>query len=197
MTKKNTSKQKANDATEFDSGNSNKRVALRRDGIFNRNEMITILGISPEKFQRLVRDGGPVISRSSADEPNIEWRIKSSDFIEFMIEDACKRLKGSSDEGMSYEDAKRKDKEVQANMREMELLKKQAQLVDIEDVRPFLREVFATTRSRFLSIVSQVIGLSHNQKRDLEDAVNDALADLSEGRVGEWNNEQAPAHAHH
>lgn len=196
MPRKNTSSQTSGQFAELDSAASNSRAALRRDGIFNKNEMLTILGISPEKLRRLIRDGAPVISQSTDEEPTAEWRIKAADFIAFMIDDACKRVK-PSDEGMTFEDAKRKDKEVQANMREMEMLKLQGSLVDIEDVRPFLREVFATTRSRLFATLSQVMGLTHQQKREFEDALNDALTDLSEGKVGDWNNEQAPAHAHH
>jgi hypothetical protein len=187
------------DQPELDSSSSSSSAALPR--VFTKSQICSLLRISGGMFDRLMRDGAPFIQRGAKQQSS--WKIDAADFVRFMLEDAVRKAGHSrpsaGDGTMSLDEAKRKDKEVQANIRELDLLKLQGEQVDIEDARKVLREVFAVTRSRLMSVPAQVAGLSNNQQTDLEEAMNDALAELSEG--GDFNfgqdDETAPAIAHH
>jgi phage terminase Nu1 subunit (DNA packaging protein) len=146
----------------------------KRSGPFSRNEVCALLGISEPMFDRLRRDGAPMEVGERG-----ELKVNLQSFVKFMIADAVKKSKGSEGDGPDYDEAKARDKQAQAETRELELLKLKGLIVDVEDVRPVLREVFGTTRSRILSVPSQIIGLTAEQRRSLEDSINDALSDLS------------------
>jgi phage terminase Nu1 subunit (DNA packaging protein) len=171
--------------TETTSDTDDKSVTTRvvRGSIMSKVQLADTLGYSQDKIDGFINAGAPVI-RVGEKAKKIAWQISVRAFVEFMISQAVKKAvgdgKGSKATGrLSFEEAKRKDKEVQSSIRELDLMKRQGELVDVEDVRPVLREVFANVRSRLLSVPSQITGLTVMQQRDLQDAINDALADLS------------------
>lgn len=185
------------DQPELDSSNSSSAGARS----YTKAQVCSILRISGGMFDRLMRDGAPFIQRGVKQQTT--WKVDLAEFVRFMIADAVRRAghgrPAGGEASMSLDEAKRKDKEVQANIRELELLKLQNEQVDVEDARKVMREVFAVTRSRLMSVSTQVAGLSHNQQSDLEEAMNDALAELSEGRIFNFGMDDgtADAIAHH
>lgn len=162
----------------------------RIPGSVNRASMLELLNMSAARFDRLVRDGAPISQSSVGIEVNV------ADFVEFMVKDAVKRATGGpGSEELTYDAAKRKDKAAQARMRELDLAKVEGEMVDVEDVRPIVREVFATVRSRMLAVRSQIIGLSPEKAREVDDAINDALTDLSTTNLEFGDNAAKPTAA--
>ena len=98
-----------------------------------------------------------------------------------MIADAVAKVTKGEDGVLSWDQAKRRDKIIQANIRELDLLERQNVLVEVDAFRPWIREKLGIIRSRMLVIRTQVKGLSEEQGRQMEDAVNDALAECSQG----------------
>lgn len=160
------------------------------DDTHSKAEVCRLLGISTALFERLMRDGAPC--EVSGEGKTTRIRVRLSAFVKFMVADAVRKATGDpTTTGMTFEQAKRKDKEVQAAVREVELLKMQGELVDINDIRGVLRESFATVRQRMLSVPSQITGMDAHQTRDLGDAINDALTDISEDRANTWTPDAA------
>ena len=144
--------------------------------IVNRSGLLEILQMSQSRYERLLRDGAPVIQKE-----NGGYEINVAEFVNFMIEDAVKKVTKGEDGGLSWDQAKRRDKIIQANIRELDLLERQNVLVEVEAFRPWICEKLGIIRSRMLVIRTQVKGLSEEQTIQLEDAVNDALADCAQG----------------
>ena len=144
--------------------------------IVNRSSLLEILQMSQSRYERLLRDGAPVIQKE-----NGGYEINVAEFVNFMIEDAVKKVTKGEDGGLSWDQAKRRDKIIQANIRELDLLERQNVLVEIEAFRPWIREKLGIIRSRMLVVRSQVRGLSKEQALRLEDAVNDAWGDCGQG----------------
>ena len=107
--------------------------------------------MSQSRYERLLRDGAPVIQKE-----NGGYEINVAAFVNFMIADAVDKVTKGEDGGLSWDQAKRRDKIIQANIRELDLLERQNVLVEVDAFRPWLREKLGIIRSRMLVIRSQV-----------------------------------------
>lgn len=148
-----------------------------RGWVVNKSQLSSVLGRPMTFIDRLIRAGAPVLKRGASQRD--VWEFNTADFVEFVVRDALERA-GLGQGELSYEVARRREKDAQAKLRELDLQERQGIVVNIESIRPRIRDAFTNTRSRMLAVSSQVIGLTHQQQRQLEDAINDALAELSD-----------------
>lgn len=138
--------------------------------IVSRHKLLQLLGIDKDVFDRLRRAGAPI---------RPDKKVHVGDFVAFMIEDAVRKARGSTDPNFAYDylGAKAKDKAHMADLREIEFNKLAGKLVDANDARQVVREVFATVRRRLLAV--NVAGLDAENESLLKQALIDATEGLS------------------
>jgi phage terminase Nu1 subunit (DNA packaging protein) len=146
-----------------------------RGFVVNKSTLAKWSGLSPMTVDKLLADGGPIISKGSRKQG---WQINTADFFGWYVRRKVEEVTDDPESG-SFDVAKRRDKESQTRLRDLQIAKLEGELVPIVDVERWAAEKYGVTRSRFLAVESQVPGLSDEQRDLLRAALVDALADLS------------------
>ncbi len=148
-----------------------------RGFVVNKSTLAKWSGISPTTVDKLIADGAPIISKGTRKQG---WQINTADFFGWYWRRKVEELTDDPVSG-NFELAKRRDKESQTRLRDLQIAKLEGELIPIVDVERWVGEKYGVTRSRFLAVESQVPGLDEDQRDALRTALTDALADLSGG----------------
>ena len=150
--------------------------------IVNKRQLSDILGISEETLTQFQRDATfPVLNkrrgRAGSD-------YETSDVIAWLERRKINNVVGNS-ELIDLEEGKRRKMAAEAGLAELELLKEQGKVVEIELVADEIGEQLSNFRAKMLSIPSKVAGQVYTAKDMkeikgiLEDAIYEALNEIS------------------
>lgn len=151
-------------------------VKTARGEVVTKSRLSQITGIAVVTIDRMIAEGAPIISRGGSRKQG--WQINTADFIQWYIRHKVAEATGDPDEG-GFDLAKRRDKEAQARLRELEIAKREGELVPAADVEAWASNKFGVVRSRFLAVETQVPALTDDQREALKIAIGDAFADVS------------------
>src|SRR5262245_50421826 len=160
------------------------RQQTARGFVVNKSTLAKWTGLSPMTIDKLLADGGPIISKGTRKQG---WQINTADLFDWHWRRKVAEVTDEPDAG-SFTIAKLRDKESQTRLRDLQIAKLEGELVPIADVEHWAAEKYGVVRSRILVVGSQVPDLTDNQKDALRAAISDALADLSGYREIEENN---------
>ncbi|MFL9499218.1 hypothetical protein ACJMQP_04090 [Rhodopseudomonas palustris] len=149
---------------------------VTRGRIVTKSELSLITGLAVVTIDRMIAEGAPIVAKGGSRKQG--WQINTADFVGWYVRHKVAEATGDPDEG-GFDVAKRRDKEAQARLREIEIAKREGELVPISDVEAWAAEKFGVVRSRFLAAETQVPGLSDEQRDALKAAISDAFSDVS------------------
>lgn len=150
--------------------------------IVTKSTLTEILGLAPVTVDRLFKEGGPVIQRGAK---RLGWKINTADFISWLRRRDVANATGDPD-GNSFDQAKRREKEAQAQLKEFELRRLKGETVTIEEAARIYAQEIASVRARLFAIPSacarDVAGVSDlaECERIIKEFITDALNELVE-----------------
>lgn len=165
----------AEDDFEFEPTRDEPQVQTARGLVVNKSTLAKWSGLSPMTIDKLLADGGPIISKGTRKQG---WQINTADFFAWYVRRKVEEVTDDP-ESASFDVAKRRDKESQTRLRDLQIAKLEGELVPIADVERWVAENYGVVRSRFLAVESQVPGLTDDQLNLLRAAIDDAFADVS------------------
>lgn len=146
-----------------------------------KSELSKLIGLTLPTIEKAIREGAPVQSRGAGREG---WRVNTAAFFGWYWRHKVAKATASAD----LDDAKLRDKEAQARLRELNIAQKEGSLIPLDEVTAFIGAKFGVVRSRFLSVETQVLGLTDDQREQLHNAIIDALTDVSTDPMEDWTN---------
>lgn len=150
--------------------------------LVNKSRLGELTGLSQATIDRALADGAPFVSKGTRKQG---WRINVADFFEWYWRRKVELVTGDGESG-GFEAAKTRDKQAQAEQRELELAVRRGELQETMKVVAFIGQKFGDMRSRALALPAQVPGLSEEQRDELNGAIHDLLSDVSGTRVEDW-----------
>ncbi len=160
-----------------------------------RGEMLTktrlgvLTGMSNPTISKLVAEGAPVVIGATKREG---WRINSVKFFRWWRRYLQQQMLTDPD-ASGLEIAQLRDKEAQTRLRELQIAQREGSLIPVDTVVAFVGKKFGDARSRMLAVRSQVVGLTDEQKEQLDAAIRDAMEDVSGDQMEDWINGAASA----
>lgn len=150
--------------------------------IVNKRQLAEILGKSEEWLTQMQKDPSfPVLhkrkGRGGSD-------YESADVINWIERRSVSNLIGNQD-AIDIEEGRRRKMAAEAAMAELELLKEQGKVVEIEKVADEIGEQLSNFRAKMLSIPSKVAGQAYTAKDIkeikgiLDDAIYEALNEIA------------------
>jgi phage terminase Nu1 subunit (DNA packaging protein) len=150
--------------------------------IVNKRQLADILGMAEETLTQYQKDSTfPVLvkrrGRSGSD-------YETADVIAWLERRKINATVGNQDL-IDLEEGKRRKMAAEAGLAELELLKEQGKVIEIERVADELGEQLSNLRAKLLSIPSKVAGQAYTAKdireikQILDDAIFEALNELS------------------
>jgi phage terminase Nu1 subunit (DNA packaging protein) len=109
----------------------------------NKSTLAKWSGISPTTIDKLLADGGPIISKGTRKQG---WQINTADFITWYVRRKVEEVTDDPEAG-SFELAKRLDKESQTRLRDLTIAKLEGELVPVADVEAWAAEKYGVTLS--------------------------------------------------
>lgn len=150
--------------------------------IVNKRQLAEILGKSEEWLTQMQKDPSfPVLHRRKGRGGS---DYESADVINWIERRSVNNLIGNQD-AIDLEEGKRRKMAAEAGMAELELLKEQGRVVEIEKVADEIGEQLSNFRAKMLSIPSKVAGLAYTAKDIkeikgiLDDAIYEALNEVA------------------
>jgi phage terminase Nu1 subunit (DNA packaging protein) len=162
-------------ADDFEFEPDEPHTRTTRGFVVNKSTLAKWSGLSPMTIDKLLADGAPIISKGTRKQG---WQINTADFFGWYWRRKVEEVTDDP-EGGSFDVAKRRDKESQTRLRDLQIGKLEGELIPIVDVERWAGEKYGATRSRFLAVESQMPDLTDDQRDALRTALVDALADLS------------------
>lgn len=145
----------------------------------NKTELAKITGLSMPTIDAAVREGAPIEGRGSRREGN---RYNTAAFFDWYWRHKVERNTDAS----GFDAAKLRDKEAQTRLRELQIAQKEGSLIPVEAVIEYNRRKYGVVRQRFLAVESQIVGLTPDQREQLQAALADAFADVSDQPMEDW-----------
>lgn len=150
--------------------------------IVNKRQLAEILGKSEEWLTQMQKDPSfPVLHRRKGRGGS---DYESADVINWIERRSVNNLIGNQD-AIDLEEGKRRKMAAEAGMAELELLKEQGRVVEIERVADEIGEQLSNFRAKMLSIPSKVAGQVYTAKDIkeikgiLDDAIYEALNEVA------------------
>lgn len=150
----------------------------------SKRDVAAATDYSPAKIDRLVREGLPA-RRGRSNRAGLRFDLPV--LIEWIAAHRAAEQGGGEDQSLAA--AKRRKALADARKAELEAAFREGQLVEVDAVLDWIKKSFADYRNQLLSIPSQVTGLLPEQYEQLDFAINDMLADLSDKKASAWNAE--------
>ena len=163
----------AEDDFEFEPDEPQTRTT--RGFVVNKSTLAKWSGLSPMTVDKLLADGGPIISKGTRKQG---WQINTAEFFGWYVRRKVAEVTDDPEAG-SFERAKRLNQESQTRLRDLQIAKLEGELVPIADVEQWAGQRYGEVRSRLLEVPTVVPDLTDAQREALRDALADALTDLS------------------
>lgn len=150
--------------------------------VFTKNKLAKVIGMAPMTLEKMIRDGMPVKAKGSR---TTAWEMNSADCIDWLRKRDIQLATGD-EEALSFDAAKRRDKEAQAKLRELQIGEREGKLIEVTRVVDYMGKMLGAVRSRIFAVRGQVPGLTAEQEDQLNDALVDALTELSGDTADDW-----------
>ena len=150
--------------------------------IVNKKQLAEIIGRSEEWLTQMQKDETFPILNKRKGRGGSDY--DTSEVIAWMEKRSVSNLIGNQD-AIDLEEGKRRKMAAEAGMAELELLKEQGRVVEIERVADEIGEQLSNFRAKMLSIPSKVAGLVYTAKdikeikSILDDAIYEALNEVA------------------
>ena len=151
----------------------------KRGRVVNKTELKRITGLADVSVDNAVRDGAPIESRGNKREGH---RYNTAAFFDWYWRHKVEMNTDAS----GFDAAKLRDKEAQTRLRELQIAQKEGSLIPVEAVIEYNRRKYGVVRQRFLAVESQIVGLTPDQREQLQAALADAFADVSDQPMEDW-----------
>lgn len=149
-------------------------AAPSKGEVVTKSRLAVIVGKAPMTIDRMVKDGGPVLSRGSR---KMGWRINTAAWVDWMITRAVALATGEADTGMDA--AKTRSAEAQARIKEHEAARLDRETILRSEAVTIYMEHVAEFRKRLLEVESQMPDLSVTQRAALRSLIDQAMAEFS------------------
>lgn len=155
--------------------------------LVRKADMCVMLGISPRAFQDMVDAGCPVVDRGKAGKPMIVD-------VQAVLAWKGERDRRGENPQMTQSanaalDARRRNAEAQAELREFELAKMRGETITVAEVVPILREELGAVRTRLLQVAGRVApninaGMTAKEIEEMiDEEIREALTELTVDQV--------------
>lgn len=146
-----------------------------RGYVVNKSTLAKWTGLSPMTVDKLLADGGPIISKGTRKQA---WQINTADFFDFHWRRKVAEVTDDPEAG-SFARAKRLNQESQTRLRDLQIAKLQGELVPVADVEQWAERSYGVVRSRLADVHTAIPDLTEEQREALREALSDALGDIS------------------
>lgn len=143
--------------------------------VVNKSRVATIFGISQKTVERYLRDGLPYISKGQGREG---WRFDTVAVFKWLVQRSVSLATGN-DDAVALESARLRNTDVRARLAELEYARQARVTITRAEAAAIYSEHVTEFRKRLLELPDQVQDLSETQRKQLEDAINQALAEFS------------------
>lgn len=146
--------------------------------------MVEILGCARATFDAMIKDGCPFVAKGGR--AGQRWIVNTAEVIEWLRRRDVALATGNPS-AANLDQAKHRDKEAQARLREIQIAQKEGELLPVATFISWAKKKFADIRARIQSFESQLTGITNEQSEQIQQAVQDLLKDLSERSAEGWN----------
>lgn len=143
--------------------------------LVSKFQLHKLTAISPITLDKYFREGAPVVSKGTRREG---WKIDTARFIAWLRKRDVAVATGDED-GAKYDQARGRDKEAQARLREFDLYEKIGVTITRLQAADIYAKHVAEFRKRLLEMESQVPNLTAEQRAALNSSIDLALAEFS------------------
>lgn len=160
--------------------------------VVNKSQLSQMTGLAFVTIDRYIAAGAPVEGKGSRKQG---WQINTAKFFGWFWRHKVEEATGDPEAG-TFDTAKRREKEAQAKLKELEYKRKTGQLIPIDRAVEIYQEDAGQQRSRLLAIpatLAQELAVEDDPaevEAKITDALNDALGDIS-GDKGENYTDEA------
>lgn len=169
--------------SDFEGEESNASLRPSKGEVVTKSKLARLTGLADATIDRAIADGAPIVGKGTRRQ---SYQINTADFFGWFWRRKVAEATNDPD-AMSFNTAKRRDKEAQARLRELQIAERERELIPVDEVVTFISDKFGVVRSRFLAVESQVTGLTEEQRCVLKAAIVDAFADVSGDKREDWN----------
>ncbi len=141
-----------------------------------KHHLSAATGLTLAQIDRAVRDGAPVARRGASRKEGLRFDLPT--FIAWHVERQAARHAAAQS---GFVSAKERAAAALATIREFDIQERQRALVAVESVRAWIQKRYVETRDRVLRAATQVIGITSDQREELDAALHDALMEISTG----------------
>ena len=160
------------DDFEFEPDEPQQRTA--RGLVVSKSTLAKWSGLSPMTIDKLLADDAPIISKGTRKQG---WQINTADFFDWFWRRKVEQVTDDPEAG-NFDVAKRRDKESQTRLRDLQIAKLEGELIPVVDVERWAGEKYGVVRSRLLAMETQM-DLRDDQRDALRTALTDALTDIT------------------
>src|SRR5260370_1442375 len=147
------------DDFEFEPDGGEPQTRTTRGFVVNKSKLSEFTGLAPATIDKLLADGAPIISKGTRKQG---WQINTADFFQWYWRRKVEELTDDPESG-NFELAKRRDKESQTRLRDLQIAKLEGELIPIADVESWVAQNYCVLRSRLFATDTQMPALNEDQ----------------------------------
>jgi phage terminase Nu1 subunit (DNA packaging protein) len=158
--------------------------------VVSKSKLCEVLGLAPVTVDKLFKEGAPVLQANAG---RLGWKINTAEFIAWLRRRDVFNATGDPD-AQSFDNAKTREKQAQAELREYELKKLKGETVTIEEAARIYAQEISDVRAGLFAIPTayaqrlSTISDPAEVARVLKDALADSLSRLVEKpNAADWN----------
>lgn len=121
--------------------------------LVNKSRLGVIVGLSQSAIDKALANGAPYVSKGTRKEG---WRINTAAFIAWLKQEAVNAVKPEDPNKLTFDEAKAKKTQLEAERIEMGNRQKRRELVTIDEVVAVFREESSIIRSHLMAIPGRV-----------------------------------------